>query len=167
VRIIAATNRDLEEDMQAKRFRQDLYYRLNVVNVVAPSLRNRREDIPLLAEHFLRRSTERNAKPIQGFSKDVMRVLAQYSWPGNVRELENVVERGVILDTDRLIHIDDLPDRLVDSPEETNMLSIPLGTTLDEIERQVIHATLGMTGGDKNLAAKLLGIAARTIYRKI
>ena len=167
VRIIAATNRDLEEEMRLGNFREDLYYRLNVVNIQIPPLRDRREDVPLLAEHFLSRYREKNRREILGFSSEAVRALNAYSWPGNVRELENVIERAVVLDRDGVIDTDDIPDHIVETPEEARALTIPLGTSLDEIERRVIHETLRMTNGDKKLAAKLLGIATRTIYRKI
>lgn len=167
VRVIAATNRDLEEEMRAGSFREDLYYRLNVVNLQIPPLRDRREDIPLLAEHFLDRYRTKNRREIHGLSREALGGLSAYSWPGNVRELENVVERAVVLDRDGVIDTDDLPDHISETPHEQRSLSIPLGTSLDEIERRVIHETLRMTDGDKKLAAKLLGIATRTIYRKI
>jgi two-component system response regulator HydG len=167
VRIIAATNRDLEEEMRTGRFREDLYYRLNVVNIQIPPLRDRREDIPLLAEHFLQRYRQKNRREILGFSSEALSALDSHAWPGNVRELENVVERAVVLDRDGVIDTDDLPDQIVETPHEERTLTIRLGTSLDEIERRVIHETLRMTNGDKKLAAKLLGIATRTIYRKI
>ena len=167
VRLVAATNRDLEEEMRLGNFREDLYYRLNVVNIQIPPLRDRREDIALLAEHFLQRYREKNRREILGFSSEALHALHAYSWPGNVRELENVVERAVVLDRDGIIDADDIPDHIVETPREVRQLTIPLGTSLDEIERRVIQETLRMTGGDKKLAASLLGIATRTIYRKI
>ncbi len=166
-RIIAATNRDLDEEIRAGNFREDLYYRLNVVNIQIPPLRDRMDDVPLVAEHFLQRFREKNRRDIHGLSAEAMAALANYSWPGNVRELENVMERAVVLDRDGVIDTDDLPDHICQTPTEQRSLVIPLGTSLEEIERRVIHETLRMTDGDKNLAAKLLGIATRTIYRKI
>ena len=168
VRIIAATHRDLEEELKRGSFREDLFYRLNVVNLELPPLRRRREDVALLAEHFLQRYAEKNRKQIKGFSRDTIEVMRAYDWPGNVRELENVVERAVVLDLDGLLHLDDLPAQLVerDNPARRT-LTIPLGTPLEEIERQVIVETLELTGGNKKMAAQLLGIAARTIYRKL
>ena len=167
VRVIAATNRDLDEEIAAGNFREDLYYRLNVVRIHIPPLRDRREDVPLLAEHFLALYREKNRREIQGFATDAFAALRSYSWPGNVRELENVIERAVVLDRDGVIGSDDLPDHVCETPGEDRSLVIPLGTSLDEIERRVIHETLRMTDGDKKLAASLLGIATRTIYRKI
>ncbi len=167
VRVVAATNRDLEEELAAGNFREDLYYRLNVVNIGLPPLRDRLEDVPLLSEHFLNRYREKNRRDIHGFSREALDALSNYSWPGNVRELENVVERAVVLDKDGVIDINDLPQNVAETSAEPRALTIPLGTSLDEIERQVIAETLRMTSGDKKLAAKLLGIATRTIYRKI
>lgn len=167
VRIIAATNRDLDEEMRAGRFREDLFWRLNVVNIHIPRLRDRLEDVPLLAEHFLNRFRQKNRRDIQGISRDAMQMLGRYTWPGNVRELENVMERAVVLDRDGVIDTDDLPETVSQNPVESRELSIPLGTTLEEIERRVIEETLRMTNGDKRLTANLLGIATRTIYRKI
>ena len=167
VRILAATHRDLDEEMREGRFRDDLYYRLNVVNIHIPPLRHRSGDVPLLAEHFLQRFRAKNNRDIRGFSPDALIALGGYSWPGNVRELENVVERAVVLDRDGLVDLDDLPGHVTERQTERRTLTIPLGTSLDEVEREVIHETLRMTGGDKKLAAKLLGIATRTIYRKI
>jgi two-component system response regulator HydG len=167
LRIIAATNRDLEEEMRLGNFREDLYYRLNVVNISVPPLRDRREDVPLLAEHFLNLYREKNRREVLGFSSDALEALERYPFPGNVRELENVVERAVVLDKDGVVGVDDLPAPIVDNPADQRAISIPLGTSLEEIERRVIKETLQMTQGDKKLAAKLLGIATRTIYRKI
>lgn len=167
VRIIAATNRDLEEEMRTGNFREDLYYRLNVVNITVPPLRDRQEDVPLLAEHFLSLYREKNRREVHGFSTEALDALERYPFPGNVRELENVVERAVVLDKDGVVGVDDLPDQIVQTPSEQKTITIPLGTSLEEIERRVIKETLQMTEGDKKLAAKLLGIATRTIYRKI
>ena len=164
---MAATNRDLDEEMRVGRFREDLFWRLNVVNIHIPRLRDRLEDVPLLAEHFLNRFRQKNRRDIQGISRDAMQTMARYSWPGNVRELENVLERAVVLDRDGVIDLDDLPESVSATPAEQKSLTIPLGTTLEEIERRVIEETLRMTGGDKRLTANLLGIATRTIYRKI
>ena len=167
VRVIAATNREIEEELASGNFREDLYYRLNVVNIAIPPLRDRIEDVPLLAEHFLNTYREKNRRDIHGFSRDAVDALVEHSWPGNVRELENVVERAVVLDKDGVIDLNDLPEKISAKSQDVRVLSIPLGTSLEEIERQVISETLRMTRGDKNLAAKLLGIATRTIYRKI
>lgn len=171
VRIIAATHRDLPAAIAAQHFREDLYYRLNVIAITLPSLRQRREDIPLLAEHFMRQFAQKNAKVIHGIERDVMQRLEAFDWPGNVRQLENTIERAVVFAQHTTIGLADLPP-LQDKPgtlssSQAKQLNIPLGTPLEDIERQVIEATLAWTQGDKNKAAALLGIAARTIYRKV
>lgn len=167
VRILAATHKDLEAEMAAGNFREDLYYRLNVIDIKIPPLRHRSEDVPLLAEHFLQIYRAKNNRALSGFSAQALESLTDYNWPGNVRELENVVERAVVLDTDGLVDVDDLPAQVRAGESEGRHLTIPVGTSLEEIEEQVIHETLKMTQGDKKLAAKLLGIATRTIYRKL
>ncbi|RAL22811.1 DNA-binding response regulator [Lujinxingia litoralis] len=167
VRVVAATHKDLEAELQKGTFREDLYYRLNVIDIKIPPLRHRIEDVPLLSEHFLRRYNSKNRRDISGFSTEARRALEGYHWPGNVRELENVVERAVVLDRDGRIDVDDLPSQLVERPAKSRHITIPLGTSLEEIEKRVLHETLKMTQGDKKLAAKLLGIATRTVYRKL
>ncbi len=167
VRILAATNRDLDEDIRTGNFREDLYYRLNVLKIQVPTLRNRRSDIPILADHFLNKMREKNRRSISGITGEAINQLCDYMWPGNVRELENVIERAVVLDKDGVIGSDDLPDHLSHRKEEKSILEIQIGSSLEDIERQVIHETLRATKGDKTEAAKILGITARTIYRKI
>jgi DNA-binding NtrC family response regulator len=167
VRIIAATNRDLEKDVNEKRFRQDLYYRLNVITIDIPPLRERAEDIPLLAGFFLNKYSELNNKNFIGFSPDVHHVLNNYSWPGNVRELENIVERAVSLCQAQTIDLCDLPPRLTHAHHAGGHLMIPLGISLDEIEQAVLEKTLIMTKGDKKAAARLLGISLSSLYNKL
>jgi two-component system response regulator HydG len=173
VRIVAATNKDLAAEVRAGRFREDLFYRLDVVSVRLPPLRERREDVPLLAAAFLRRFAEKNARQVSGFAPAALAALEAAPWPGNVRELLHAVERAVILSRGDLIEVGDLPEAVRGgepaSPPAGGppVLTVPLGTTLEEIERQVIRETLRQARGDKVLAAQLLGIAARTIYRKL
>jgi two-component system response regulator HydG len=168
VRIVAATNKDLQREVAEGRFREDLYYRLNVVEVRIPALASRREDIPLLADAFLRRFASKNGKVLRGFSPDALSVLENYAWPGNVRELEHAVERAVVLAKNDVLEVSDLPETVRKGPQgSAGQLVIPIGTPMEEIERRVIHETLRHTKGDKTLAARLLGIAARTIYRKL
>ncbi len=168
VRLVAATNKDLKREVAEGRFREDLYYRLNVVEVGIPSLASRREDIPLLADHFLRRYAAKNGKTVRGFSAEALSVLENYAWPGNVRELEHAVERAVVLARGEVLEVGDLPESVRKGPlGAANQLVIPIGTPMEEIERRAIAETLRHTGGDKTLAARLLGIAARTIYRKL
>jgi two-component system response regulator HydG len=168
VRVVAATNKDLQREVAEGRFREDLFYRLNVVTLKLPSLNSRREDIPLLAEHFLRQYCTKNGKERTGFTPEARALLEDYAWPGNVRELENAMERAVVLSRGEAIGVDDLPETVRGGPRgSAQHLVIPVGTPLEEIERRVIHETLRHTQGDKTLAAQLLGIAARTIYRKL
>jgi len=168
VRLVAATNRDLKKLVEEGRFREDLYYRLNVVQLVLPALRERREDITLLADHFLRMYAHKNQKPMAGFSKAALERLEGYAWPGNVRELENAIERAVVLCRGATIELDGLPESVRGGPAGARQqIVIAIGTPMEEIERRVIDETLRYTKGDKTLAARLLGIAARTIYRKL
>jgi two-component system response regulator HydG len=168
VRLVAATNKDLQKEVAEGRFREDLYYRLNVVEIRVPALASRREDIPLLADAFLRRFAAKNAKTLRGFSPDALQILENYAWPGNVRELEHAVERAVVLAKNEVLEASDLPESVRKGPlGSAGQLIIPIGTPMEEIERRVIHETLRHTKGDKTLAARLLGIAARTIYRKL
>jgi two-component system response regulator HydG len=175
IRLIAATNKDLRRLVAEGRFREDLYYRLNVIAVVVPTLRDRRDDVPLLVDHFLARFREKNQKAVTGCTRAALDALTQYHWPGNVRELENAVERAVVLTKSSVIDVDDLPREVVTGQgaelpgraSSGRALSFEIGTPLEEIELRVIHETLRHTKGDKRLAAQLLGIATRTIYRKI
>lgn len=168
VRIVAATNRDLSAEVREGRFREDLYYRLNVIAVTAPPLRARREDIPLLVDHFLGVYGAKNQKPRLDVGEDVMRKLIDYSWPGNVRELENVIERAVVLCRREALTLEDLPEAIVQAAEPSpGGITISIGTPLEEVESRLIRETLRHTEGDKSLAAQLLGISTRTIYRKL
>lgn len=167
VRFIAGTNRDLENDVREGRFREDLFYRLNVIHIKLPALRERRDDIPLLAMHFLRRYADKNDKVIEGFDDDAMRALCSYDWPGNVRELENAVEHAVVFTRGDRVPLAVLPEQISVFGEARHSLTFRVGTPLRELEREAIDITLQYTRGDKNAAASLLGIAARTIYRHL
>ena len=167
-RIVAATNRDLVSEVEAGRFREDLYYRLNVIAVTAPPLRARREDIPLLVDHFLGVYCTKNGRARLSVPSEVLRKLMDYSWPGNVRELENVIERAAVLCRSELLGLSDLPDAVASAtPRLPSELTFSIGTPLSEVEQRMIRDTLSHTGGDKSLAAQLLGISTRTIYRKL
>ena len=166
-RIVAATNRDLSAEVAAGRFREDLYYRLNVISIHLPPLRDRLDDVPLLAHHFLRHYADKNQKRIHGIAPEAAELLGEYAWPGNVRELENVIERAVVLAKGDGIGPEDLPAKVRTHGGAQRVVAIPLGTPLHEVEMRLIHETLRMTRGDKRLAARLLGIATRTIYRKL
>jgi two-component system response regulator HydG len=172
VRIVAATNVNLAGEVKAGRFREDLFYRLNVIPVSVPPLRDRRDDIPLLAQHFVQVYAEKNGKAIGGCTPLALERLTEYGWPGNVRELENAIERAVVLTRAGHSSIDEeaLPREIRDATPGTasaTSLTFPLGMPLAEIEMRVIHETLRHTRGDKRLTAKLLGIATRTIYRRL
>ncbi|MBI4042301.1 MAG: sigma-54-dependent Fis family transcriptional regulator [Deltaproteobacteria bacterium] len=170
VRIIAATNRDLKEAVSKGDLREDLFYRLNVINIHLPPLRERREDIPLLANYFAAAYREKEKKEIRGISADTMNLLCSHSWPGNVRELENVIERAVVLSRGEFISAEDLPRELAGVAglqKEADSLVFSVGTSLGEIEQKVIEETLRKTGGNRELAAKVLGISTRTLYRRV
>jgi DNA-binding NtrC family response regulator len=168
VRIVAATNRDIRAEVAAGRFREDLFYRLNVIAITAPPLRARREDIPLLVDHFLGVYCAKNGRPRLDVSRNALQAMLDYSWPGNVRELENAIERAVVLCRNDTLDVDDLPEAVATaSSPEPSVLQFPVGTSLDEVELRLIRETLKYTKGDKSLAAQLLGISTRTIYRKL
>ena len=165
VRIIAATNRDLEGAIRGGTFRQDLYFRLNVVQVKIPPLRDRKSDIPILVTAFLEKFSDPQG-PVRTISEDAMHRLIAYDWPGNVRELENAIERAVALGSGPIVHVGDLPSNLQyptteRAPEKNEILP------LDELERRAILRTLRETGGDKLSAARMLGIGKTTLYRKL
>jgi two-component system response regulator HydG len=166
LRVIAASNRDIEAEVKANRFREDLYYRLAVIRLHAPPLRERRDDVPLLAQHFLARFNAKNNKAIASFTPDSLDALSAWNWAGNVRELENAVERAVVLCRGDRIDVEDLPAPMRQGKGSQKQLCFEVGTSLKTVERRMIEETLRFTGGDKMLAASLLGITARTIYRR-
>ncbi len=166
VRIIAATNRDLKEMVDRGTFREDLYYRLNVINVRLPALRERRSDIPALAQHFLGRYAAENAKNVERIEDAALRRLVSYDWPGNVRELENVVERAVVLAEDSVMTAAHLPPEVVPRADASGAPMIP-GATMAEIERFAILETLEAEGGSTTRAADVLGISVRKIQYKL
>jgi len=165
VRIISATHRDLEMALRAGAFRQDLYFRLNVVQVKLPPLRERKSDIPLLVSFFLEKFSDPQG-PVRTISEDAMRRLMTYDWPGNVRELENAVERAVALGSGPILHVGDLPSNL-QYPSVERMPESDELVPLEELERRAIFRALRETGGDKLAAARLLGIGKTTLYRKL
>ena len=166
VRLVAATNADLDRKVSEGMFRADLYYRLNVIPVRLPSLRERLDDIPLLVDHFIKKlCAGRDAKAV---SKDTLEALMKYDWPGNVRELENVMERAVILDERGVISPEDLPEKVIRGTSASSSLIIDRpGMTLEELEKQYIIRVLDYTHRQKKRAAQLLGINASTLYRKL
>ncbi|MCB9557511.1 MAG: sigma-54-dependent Fis family transcriptional regulator [Deltaproteobacteria bacterium] len=168
LRLVAATNKDLVAEVRAGRFREDLFYRLNVITIRVPPLRDRIEDIPLLADFFMQRYAAKNAKQLSGFTRGALECLTKYRYPGNVRELENAIERAVVLVRGPAIDEDLLPVELrVEGSIEPGAIRIEIGTKMEEVERTLIRETLRHTAGDKRLAAQLLGIATRTIYRRL
>jgi len=169
VRLIAATNSNLENDVKEGRFRADLFYRLNVIPVEIPPLRNRKDDIKILVGHFLGKFCDKLGIPIKEITDQALEVLMNYSWPGNVRELENTIERAVLLNRTETIDKDDLPEKLFSSKKVASIVNEgePDTPTLESIEKAYIHYVMSQTEGKKSEAAKLLGIDTSTLYRKI
>lgn len=168
VRLISATNRDLSEAIETGEFREDLFFRLNVVSVEVPALRERTVDIPLLLDHFLSEYARIHGKNVEGIDREAIRILNRYPWPGNVRELKNVVENLVVTAMSPVIGVEDLPSRLRPAGNDAPASgSFPVGTTLREVEREMIRQTLASVNGNRKEAASLLGIGERTLYRKI
>ena len=167
-RVIAATNRDLDQDIKIGRFRSDLYYRLNVISIHLPPLRQRRDDIPVLAEHFLHRIAGIRKEPVKRLQPVVLEALQEYQWPGNVRELENALERAVILSSSEQIGPDVLPERVTERKSEPLVAArTPTNPTLEAIERAYILWVLQSESGNKSRAAEVLGIDPSTLYRKL
>ncbi len=168
VRLIAATPRDLAPDVHGGRFRADLYERLSVVRVQMPSLRERREDIPLLIEDFLRELNREHGRKVTGVTRGALERLMRYPWPGNVRELKNAIEGMVVfVEGRRALDLSDLPEPLREIESAGEKLELTVGMTLEEAERRLVAATLSHTGFDKVRAAAMLGMGLRTLYRKI
>jgi DNA-binding NtrC family response regulator len=167
-RLIAATNRDLDQEIKVGRFRSDLFYRLNVISIHLPPLRQRRDDIPVLAEHFLHRIAAARKEPVKRLQPAAVEVLQEYQWPGNVRELENALERAIILSSSDQIGPDLLPERVTERKSEPLVAArTPSNPTLDAIERAYILWVLQSEGGNKSRAADILGIDPSTLYRKL
>jgi two-component system response regulator HydG len=175
VRLIAATHQNLHERISTNQFRQDLLYRLAVVQIQIPALRERMEDLPELTLAVLAQAAEKHSKAVTGISSAAMDLLLAHTWPGNVRELSNVIERATIFAQSDVLQVSDLPEHLVSlvssiklaGHQSSTSISVPLGTSLKDVEDILIRKTLEATSGDKNMTAKLLGINSRTIYRKL
>ena len=168
VRIIAATNHKPLEALESGRLRDELYYRLNVVAIDLPPLRDRREDIPLLVQAFLSEFSVRSHRDVKAVSREVMKVLEQYSWPGNIRELRNVIERATILSHGDFIELAHLPPALVDTTHVAPPgLTLTPGTTVEEAEQRLIQMTLEHTRNNKTRAAEILGISLKTLHNKL
>ncbi len=168
-RVVAATNRDLEHEVRERRFREDLFYRINVVQIAVPPLRNRIEDVLQLAQSFLTRIARTSKKPVEGISEGAAQKLREYDWPGNVRELENCIERAVALCTHSHITVEDLPPSVIATNETAMALpTSPLEMmTLDELERRYVRQVLTASKGNKTHAARVLGIDRRSLYRRL
>jgi DNA-binding NtrC family response regulator len=168
LRVVAATNRDIEARLKAGELREDLYYRLNVIQIQIPPLRARAEDLLPLCEHFLARSAERAGKKLKGFGEQAKKLLLGYHWPGNVRELENVVERAVALCEHDIIGAEDLPPAMRERRNQDRLAAaVAQGLTLDQLEREYIERVLDAEGGNKTRAAQRLGLDRKTLYRKL
>ncbi len=171
VRVISATNKDLLQEVEAGRFREDLYYRLNVVTLRVPPLAERREDIPLLARHFLDSFSQKNRKEVRGFSPHAMDRMLRYGWPGNVRELMNAVERAVVMSRSEYVQPEDLPPEIQSGQEKERVdFSVSIsdtGVSLEQIEKETILKTLESTAGNKSEAARRLGITRKTLRKKL
>jgi DNA-binding NtrC family response regulator len=167
IRIIAASNRDLQEAVKQGIFREDLYYRLNVVNIKLPRLRDRRDDIPFLVNFFIEKYNQKYHMKVEGVSQRTMNLLMDYEWTGNVRELENTIESTMVISSPKVIDIQHLPQEMRDLKGKPETIQFEIGTPLEEIEKEMLIQTLRATKGNKRKAAKLLGINVRTIHRKI
>jgi transcriptional regulator with PAS, ATPase and Fis domain len=167
IRIIAASNRDLQEAVKNGVFREDLYYRLNVVNIKLPPLRERKEDIPFLINFFIDKFNQKYKMTVKGLSQRAMNLLMDYEWSGNVRELENTIESILVIHSPEVIDLPHLPPEISEYREKPEVISIKIGTRLEEVERELLIQTLKATKGNKRRAAELLGINVRTIHRKM
>jgi DNA-binding NtrC family response regulator len=166
VRIISATNKNLKEEVESGRFREDLYYRLDVVSIHVPPLRDRRDDVPLMVHKFMEEFSKENNKEVEGITNGALQALISYNWPGNVRELRNVIESIVVLTKGNIITEQDLPQYVL-SKDEQSHLKIPAGLTLAEAEKRMILFTLQNTGGNKTKASEILRIGRKTLHRKL
>lgn len=166
VRVVAATNRNIEEEVKTGRFREDLYYRLNVVRLQVPPLRERKDDIPLLMDSFLKRFSEENSKSILGFENKARQALYRYDWPGNIRELQNCIESAVVMCSGKEISLEDLPPTISRFSGEGS-ISIPMGLSLDDAEKIIIKENLAFNNGNKTKTAEILGIERKTLAKKI
>jgi len=167
IRIIAASNRDLHEQVRQGLFREDLYYRLNVVNIKLPPLRDRRDDIPFLVNFFIEKNNKKYNMKVKGISQKAMNLLTDYGWIGNVRELENTIESILVINSPGVIDIQHLPQEILDSKGRLEVIPIRIGTPLEEVEKEMLIQTLRATKGNKRKAAQLLGINVRTIHRRM
>jgi DNA-binding NtrC family response regulator len=167
VRVLCSTNRDLKSEIKNARFREDLFFRLNVFQIALPPLRERREDIPILVQHFIEKFNEESGKRITGMHPEALEVLKNYEWPGNIRELRNAVERAVILCDADLIQRDQLPPDMSGKGPERQTFRLPYGLPLDLVEKEYILGSLQRNGGTKARTAEILGVSEKTLYNKL
>ncbi len=168
IRLIAATNKDLETEVKEGRFREDLFYRLNVIPIRLPTLSERREDIPLLAEHFFKHYKDKNRSPVKGFLPKTIDTIVRHDWPGNIRELENTIERAILLCRSEYIMPEDLPSNVQGAQDGVQtIVPVPSGMPLKDVEREVILQTLADTAGNRTQTARILGISRKTLQNKI
>ena len=167
VRLVTATNKDLKKAVEEGTFREDLFYRIHVVTIDVPPLRERKEDIPPLVSHFINKFAAENKKNVKGVTDEALLLLTSYDYPGNVRELENIIESAVVMATGNLIDVSVLPPSVRSVTPVCESIPLPVGSTLTDVEKRLIGETLRLTGGNKVQAAKVLGIGTRTLYRKI
>jgi two-component system response regulator AtoC len=169
-RLIAATNRDLLKEVQDKQFRQDLFYRLNVIPIHLPPLRERKEDIPLLVEFFLHKLSQRMGKPVEGISQEALQVLLDYSFPGNVRELQNIMERAIALTYSSIIQVVDLPEEMTKAQQvfsDHTLIPVYVGEKMEQVERKVIQYNLSAMNGNRRKTAQVIGISERNLRDKL
>lgn len=167
VRVIAATNRNLEELVEEGTFREDLFYRLNVFSIKLPPLRERAEDVPLLAQNFIEEFNLKTDKKVKGLTREALNLIKKYSWPGNVRELKNVIERAVIVCQTDFIDVADLPENLTSKAHKAPTVEFRLGQTIDDVEREFLFHTINYVDGNKTKAAKMLNISLKTLHNKL
>jgi len=167
VRLIAATNKDLKAEIEKGNFREDLYFRLNVVSINVPPLRDRKDDIPVLAAAFLKEFSAENGKNVEGIHEKVYSRLYAYDWPGNIRELRNCIESAVVMCRNPLITTDDLPPALQSVTDTEDSVRVPLNVSLEEAEKLIIRAVVSSHKGNKSKAAETLGIGRKTLLRKL
>jgi transcriptional regulator with PAS, ATPase and Fis domain len=166
VRIISATNKHLKKEIEMGNFREDLYYRLDVVSIVVPPLRERKDDIPLMVHKFIEEFSNENSKEVEGITNGALQALMTYRWPGNVRELRNVIESIVVLTKTRVISEQDIPGYILSKDEQTS-LKLPAGISMPEAEKRLILFTLENSGGNKTRASEILNIGRKTLHRKL
>ena len=167
VRVLAASNRPLRRSISEGRLREDLFYRLNVFLIELPPLRERIEDLPLLVAHFIRQANQDHKRKVEGVGAESLQALKRHHWPGNVRELRNTIEHAVIVSKQRTISLDDLPPQYRSPNGKVEHVTFPVGSRLDDVERELIGRTIEMTAGNKTLAARMLGLGVRTLYRRL